>query len=302
MLTALLAEDPQARPALDALEAALRPIAHPEPAPTVTLPRPAPRPPHPQPRPGPHQRPEPPSPAPPRPPGPGPWWRRRRTAPAAAAGVAAVGAVVAVVLATTATTARSPRDDDGDRTGGGGGGPSPTVTATVEGTYRPPSPPPGVRQEAGGYAWATPEGWRRDVETGAEVHYTSPDGARELVAESSLARGDLMETWRTSEENVHQGRDYRKIRLEETTFRGGPAVVWEYTFTLEGVAWHARLLGPNVDGKSYQVNTWYQPAIEEQALAAYEDVRKSFTVLWERRRAPRRALPRGPVRQEISRS
>ncbi|MFE1438988.1 protein kinase [Streptomyces sp. NPDC058739] len=275
LLTALLAKDPQARPALDALEAALRPIAHPEPVPTVTLPRPAPRPTHPQPHPGPHRRPEPPP--PPRPPGPGPWWHRRRTALAAAAGVAAVGAVVAAVLVTA--TSGSPRDDDGDRAGGGGGGPSPTVTATVEGTYRPPSLPPGARQEAGGYAWDPPEGWRRDVRTGAEVHYTSPDGAQELVAKSSLARGDLMETWRTSEENARQGRDYRKIRLEETTFRGGPAVVWEYTFTLEGVAWHARLLGFNVDGKSYQVNTWYQPGIEEQALATYEDVKKSFTVL-----------------------
>lgn len=162
---------------------------------------------------------------------------------------------------------------------GAGTGSSPSASPTVEGTFRPPSLPPGTHQEAGGFAWATPKGWRRDVKTGAEVHYTSPDGAQELVAKSSLARGDLMDTWRTSEENAHQGRDYSKIRLEETTFRGRPAVVWEYTFTLEGTPWHARLLGFDESGKSFQINTWYQPAAEAKALRTYEKVKDSFTVV-----------------------
>ncbi|WP_390897513.1 protein kinase domain-containing protein [Streptomyces justiciae] len=165
------------------------------------------------------------------------------------------------------------------------GTPTPTPTAstspspTVEGTSRPQSLPPGAHREAGGFAWATPKDWRRDVKTGAEVHYTSPDGTQELAAKSSLARGDLMDTWKTSEENARQGQDYRKIRLEDTEFQGHPAVVWEYTFTLKGVPWHARLLGFNADGKSYQVNTWYQPQTETQALKTYEKVKNSFTVL-----------------------
>ncbi|MCT7357206.1 serine/threonine protein kinase, partial [Streptomyces sp. 15-116A] len=150
---------------------------------------------------------------------------------------------------------------------------------TVNGTSRPPTLPPGTRQEAGGFAWAPPTDWRRDVQTGAEVHYTSPDGRQELVAKSALARGNLLQTWQTSERNAHQGQNYRKIRLEETTFRGHPAVVWEYTFTLKGTPWHARLLGFNQDGKSYQINTWYQPPIENQALRTYEKTKKSFTVL-----------------------
>ncbi|MFC8344693.1 protein kinase [Streptomyces sp. NPDC057280] len=156
---------------------------------------------------------------------------------------------------------------------------SPSPSPTVEGTSRPRSLPPGAHREAGGFAWATPEGWRRDVKTGAEVHYTSPDGTQELAALSSLARGDLMDTWKTSEQNAHEGQDYRKIRLEDTEFQGHPAVVWEYTFTLKGTPWHARLLGFNADGKSYQVNTWYQPQTETQALKTYEKVKNSFTVL-----------------------
>ncbi|MFI2432207.1 hypothetical protein [Streptomyces sp. NPDC018957] len=220
---------------------------------------------------------------------------RRRAALLAAAGVAVAGGMVAAMV-----LAMAPGDrDDGTRDGAypappsygshttavtdGTGGPSPSVSPspspTVQGTSRPRTLPPGAQQEAGGYAWVPPEGWRRDFKTGAEVHYTSPDGKQELVAKSSLARGDLMETWRTSEQNAHQGQDYRKIRLEETTFRGNPAVVWEYTFTLRGTHWHARLLGFNQNGKSYQINTWYQPEIEMAALSTYEKVRDSFTVL-----------------------
>lgn len=209
------------------------------------------------------------------------------------AGVGVVAVVVTVVLVL------APWSDGGGEQAGGGGSPRSSLSpsphpslsststasaggspaATVEGTYRPPSPPPGAHQEAGGFAWATPKGWRRDVKTGAEVHYTSPDGTQELAAKSSLARGDLMDSWRTSEQNAQQGRDYRKIRLERTTYKGRPAVVWEYTFTLQGARWHARLLGFDQAGKSYQINTWYRPAVETQALKTYDEVKESFTVL-----------------------
>ncbi|MFJ6901488.1 protein kinase [Streptomyces hokutonensis] len=219
----------------------------------------------------------------------------RRIGLIAAVAVAVVGAVVAAILVngngssddratgpaskvstgSTASTSTSsaPTEPSASAT------PSPSPSPTVEGTSRPPSLPPGTHQEAGGFAWATPTGWRRDLKTGAEVHYTSPDGSQELVGKSSLARGDLMRTWEASERNAHQGQDYQKIRLVSTTFRGYPAVVWEYTFTLKGTPWHARLLGFDADGKSYQINTWYRPDVETQALKTYDRVENSFVVL-----------------------
>ncbi|WP_167358874.1 hypothetical protein [Streptomyces curacoi] len=210
----------------------------------------------------------------------GPRRERRRTG-MIAVGVLAAGAVVAVVLA---TNSGSPRDDDqagspASPSSSAASSPGSSPSPTVEGTSRPQSLPPGARREAGGFAWVTPEGWRRDIKTGSEVHYTSPDGRQELAAKSALARGDLMDSWEKSEQNAHQGQDYRKIRLERTTFRGHPAVVWEYTFTLQGLPWHARLLGFTADGKSYQINTWYQPDVEREALRTYGEVRDSFTVL-----------------------
>lgn len=201
---------------------------------------------------------------------------RRRTGKVAAVAIVAAGATVAVVLA---INPGGPEDDHA----GSSPSPSPSSSAsassTVEGTTRPQSLPPGSRREAGGFAWVPPEGWRRDVKTGSEVHYTSQDAEQELAAKSSLARDDLMDSWQKSEENARQGQQYRKIRLERTTFRGHPAVVWEYTFTLQGDPWHARLLGFTVDGKSYQINTWYRPDGEAEALKTYEKVRDSFTVL-----------------------
>ncbi|MFJ7340065.1 serine/threonine-protein kinase [Streptomyces sp. NPDC101110] len=222
-----------------------------------------------------------------------PRTRRRAVLTAAAAALAAAGTVAAILLA---TSSGPPGGSDGTPRAGSSASAQPTTgdasvdpaedpgkagtpAPTVEGTTRPQTLPPGTHREAGGFAWATPDGWRRDVKTGAEVHYTSPDGSQELVGKSSLARGDLLETWQTSERNAHQGQGYRKIRLEETTFRGHPAVVWEYTFTLRGVHWHARLLGFNVTGKSYQVNTWYEAGTEQEALAVYEKVKDGFTVL-----------------------
>jgi hypothetical protein len=90
------------------------------------------------------------------------------------------------------------------------------------------------------------------VKTGADVHYISPDGKQEVVANSALASGNLMETWQASEQNARQGPDYWKIRLTEATFRGWPAVVWEYTFTITGTHWHALLVGFIAYGKSYR--------------------------------------------------
>ncbi|MER7371314.1 protein kinase [Streptomyces lanatus] len=205
----------------------------------------------------------------------------RRTGILAAVGIVAAGAVVAVLLA---SDFGSPKDDRGGAGSSASASsiassPDGTPSSTVEGTSRPQSLPPGARREAGGFAWAPPEGWRRDVQTGSEVHYTSPDAGQELAAKSSLARDDLMVSWQKSERNAQQGKDYSKIRLERTTFRGHPAVVWEYTFTLQGEPWHARLLGFTVGGKSYQINTWYRPDIEAQALKTYEKVRDGFTVL-----------------------
>ncbi|WP_434028233.1 protein kinase domain-containing protein [Streptomyces graminofaciens] len=206
--------------------------------------------------------------------------RRRRIALVAAAGVVLAGAVAGLVVP---SLGGSP--GGGDDTDGGSPGvkssPSPSPGSTVEGTSRPPSPtlPPGSRTESGVFSWVPPDGFSREVHAGAEVHYTSPDGRQEIVGKASLARGDLMTQWEETERSTSEGAGYERIRLEESTFRGMPAVVWEYRVTAQELPWRVRSLGFNTNGKSYQLTTWYHPDVEDRALPVYEAVEKSFRPL-----------------------
>lgn len=258
ILAALLTKEPAERADLDQVTWALTllPTRTPASAPVTT---PAPPPPAEPPTPPPSS-----SPAPQRPPRP----NRRRITLVATGGALTVGLAAALALTLS----------NGDPKAGGS---TPTTSRppTVEGTSRPPteSLPAGARREAG-YAWVPPKGWERVVKTASEVHYTSPDGTQELVAQSALAKDDLLATWRKSERAAHQGQDYEKLRLTRTTFRGRPAVVWEYLFTLKGARWHAELLGFDRGSRSFQVGTWYRPEVEERAKATYERVKKTFTI------------------------
>ncbi|MDX2700774.1 serine/threonine protein kinase, partial [Streptomyces ipomoeae] len=205
------------------------------------------------------------------------WWRgKRRTALITAVGLAVAGVVAAVVVP---ALGGSPDDKDEASPSTSPSSSAPTVAGTSRPPSSPPSLPPGSRSEAGVFAWIPPDGFSREVHSGAEVHYTSPDARQEIVGKASLARGDLLEQWRKKEESTSEGPDYRRIRLEETEFRGRPAVVWEYTVTAQELPWHVRSLGFDADGKSYQLTTWYHPDIEARALPIYEKVEKSFTPL-----------------------
>lgn len=216
---------------------------------------------------------------------------RRRMGLAAAGGVVIVGTVVGLVMTQTggsshdttgASTSTSTSPSASSTSPTSAQNPSTTPSSplpTVDGTSRPPSLPAGARKEAGLYAWVPPQGWQRVAQSGSEVHYTSPDRAQEIVANATPARGDLLAQWQQAEVSTSKGLNYRRIRLERTTFRGAPAVVWEYTVTARGRLWHVRLLGFRSGGTSYEISTWYHPDIEATALPVYDAVKKSFTPL-----------------------
>ncbi|MDX3482722.1 serine/threonine protein kinase, partial [Streptomyces scabiei] len=215
--------------------------------------------------------------------------RDHRRAGLLAATALAVTAAVAAVVVPAMNDASGDKGDEDDKHGRSGRtsasvspsteAPVPTPAPTVAGTSRPPELPPGARTEAGVFAWVPPDGFSREVHAGAEVHYTSPDARQEIVGKASLARGDLLEQWRKKERSTAEGPGYERIRLEETEFRGRPAVVWEYTVIAQELPWHVRSLGFDTGGKSYQLTTWYHPDIEDRALPVYEKVEKTFTPL-----------------------
>ncbi|MFB7290170.1 serine/threonine-protein kinase [Actinacidiphila glaucinigra] len=311
-LAALLRKDPAQRMTLDGLDEALAALGTPPGGPTVVT-RQAPPPPEegrtptlavgraaPVPEAGPVPDPEPEdavppgwerrTPAPPAPePAPEPKpepepepepepavrtpSRLRRAALLTAAGAAAAALAVTVVLLTAPRT--------GHREG-----------PVVAGTSRPPSTgatspagpstatsAPGERDETG-FAWQPPRGWTRSAKSPSNVHYHAPDGQQEIAASYALARGgDLLEQWRAFEAGSHDVPGYRRTRLERTSFRGHPAVVWEYSFTQAGAPWKARQLGFTEGGKSYQLNVWYAASAGSAALAAYDRVGESFRPL-----------------------
>lgn len=292
LLSGLLRKAPDDRPALDEVEAALEPVAFPRRTPTLretTPPEPA-EPAEPAARdaasgasnstPTPPEPLVPPPTPSPRPPYPDrPWWRRTAVL-TGAVGTVTAGVLLAVLLATSpGGNPQDPQDSQDSQNPSGqdtGGTPSATIAPYVPDT--PTALPSGAVRE-GPYAWVPPHGWQRDIRTAAEVHYTAPDGDQEVGAKTSITKGDLLESWQRSELNAHQGQAYRKIRLERTVFRGRPAVVWEYTFTYQGVRWHAVQLAFDQKGRTYEISTWYRPDVERRALGVYEQVKRSFTVL-----------------------
>ncbi|MFI2349401.1 protein kinase [Streptomyces sp. NPDC019443] len=160
--------------------------------------------------------------------------------------------------------------------------PPPTVAGTSQApptTPPPTTPPPGTRSETG-FAWAPPKAWTRSAKSPSNVHYHSPDGTQEIAASYALARGgDLLTQWQQFERDSHDAPGYRKLRLERTTFRGNPAIIWEYVFTQDGAPWRASQLGFTAGGKSYQLNIWYDAAARRAALTNYDRVTESFTPL-----------------------
>lgn len=199
--------------------------------------------------------------------------RLRRAALLAGAGLVAAAVAATVVVLTASRT--------GHREGPVVAGTSrPPATASASPATSPPTAaqPPG-RNETG-FAWQPPHGWTRTAKSPSNVHYHAPDGQQEIAASYALARGgDLLKQWQAFEAGSHDVPDYQKIRLERTTFRGRPAVVWEYSFIQAGAPWKARQLGFTEGGKSYQLNIWYAAAGEPAALSVYEAVTASFRPL-----------------------
>jgi hypothetical protein len=136
-----------------------------------------------------------------------------------------VFAALAVVLAGTIIWQGVTRDDDRDRR------PSATTRRPAvpaawrsfqdpDGTYRLSFPPTWTPTDRGPFIDFTEPGGERFF----RVQPTT-DGMAPLTAQQSLERSFTAR---------HPRDDYRRLRLDETTFRSLPAAQWEFTFLDEG--------------------------------------------------------------------
>ncbi|MEU0394962.1 serine/threonine-protein kinase [Streptomyces sp. NPDC006208] len=151
---------------------------------------------------------------------------RGRRAALSSVAVLAVGAVVA-----GAALVMNGRDGDGD---GDGGGDKPNSSSSSLNASVPPVPAGyRLRKEGKGVAVPVPKDWKRTTTGGGEIAYVDPSGLVGLrVSATRFAGGDALRHWREVEE-AQTRRDnpgYERVRMNGTTFRGGPAGYWEFTF------------------------------------------------------------------------
>ncbi|MFF4698829.1 serine/threonine-protein kinase [Streptomyces chattanoogensis] len=102
-----------------------------------------------------------------------------------------------------------------------------------------PSPPPPLpagyhlKKAGQGFSVPIPDGWKpKDMPSG-EIAYLDPTGrvgVRVNVVE--FAGSDPVQHWRDTEEaqTRRDNRNYERVRMAPTTFRGRPAGYWEFTF------------------------------------------------------------------------
>ncbi|WP_374193036.1 protein kinase [Streptomyces sp. AV19] len=106
------------------------------------------------------------------------------------------------------------------------------------GSAGPPQPvvPRGhhwVEEKRLGVALPVPDGWRRQEKSAVEVDYIDPTGRVDLkINVLDLAGPDPLRHWEDVEREVRRKlTGYRRLRMQETSYRGGPAAVWEFSFT-----------------------------------------------------------------------
>jgi serine/threonine protein kinase len=141
-----------------------------------------------------------------------------------------VAAAVAVgAIATTTAVVMDGHDRSGRPQGSVSLRPSNSPTMTL------PPVPAGyrLRKETQGPAVPVPKDWKRTTTRSGEVAYVDPSGLVGLrLGATRFAGGDALRHWREVEEEQTR-RDnpgYERVRMNETTFRGGPAGYWEFTF------------------------------------------------------------------------
>lgn len=124
---------------------------------------------------------------------------------------------------------------DGVGDGGRRSASAPSGTAPSHAGATAPAVPVGFRlaEEDGGLALPVPDGWSRTSTYNGEIAYVDPSGLVGLrLSSTRFAEGDALRHWReVEEEQTRQNNPgYERLRMNATTFRGGPAGYWEFTF------------------------------------------------------------------------
>jgi 1,2-diacylglycerol 3-beta-glucosyltransferase len=79
-------------------------------------------------------------------------------------------------------------------------------------------------------------------------------------------------------EVAYCGRGYERLRLEKTTFKGRPAMIWEFVYREGGTLLRAQELHLLADGKRFVVSFWSPESSWGRMKTVLEPIRDSFEV------------------------
>ncbi|MGW0733142.1 protein kinase domain-containing protein [Streptomyces sp. NPDC002851] len=162
--------------------------------------------------------------------------------------VSATAAVAAAAAAITgALYATSDRGTDTPDNGAGKSRPSAVPS------YTPPPVPQGfhrVSEKRLGISFPVPDGWKVSKRTNETVTYVNKSGLVGItIGMVDPAGSSPVAHFRDIEANTKLNYDvYRRLRMQQTTFREQPAVVWEFTFQGRARAYRAIDLGFGREG------------------------------------------------------
>ena len=201
---------------------------------------------------------------------------RPRRATAVLVPIAAVVLLVGVVVAALAA-----RNDDRGTAGDAAStaapstSPAPAAALTPEGERPAAAPPekstssatatdavelpPGWkvhRDDTARYAAGHPASWRIRRVDGTRTDLVDPATGTYLRVDWTSSPGpSAVQAWRDQSAAFGSRREgYREIRIEETTFRGRPAAIWEYTYRQGGATLHGIDLGFTTEDRGYALN------------------------------------------------
>ncbi len=84
-----------------------------------------------------------------------------------------------------------------------------------------------------GYSIGLPKGWKLQSTDSAGDRFTGPDGQKLLVAWTSTPKGDPVADWKNQERGMVRSK-YKRIRIEEVSYRGWNTADWEFTYVERG--------------------------------------------------------------------
>ncbi|MEW2401866.1 serine/threonine-protein kinase [Streptomyces sp. NPDC046862] len=190
----------------------------------------------------------------------------------------AVTAVVAVAVTAGASFYALTRRGPDTTTGSHGGTPRPTASSPG-----PSSAPKGyrlVRDALLGVSFPVPDDWKVGERTPDEVTYADPSGLAGITIGTVAPAGKNPVThFYDIEDNTKDNYPtYRRLRMQQTSFRGQPAAVWEFTFQGRARLFRAIDLGYGREGgREYDIYLSAPAADWSTYRPAFDQVRDGFT-------------------------